>query len=65
MMSSIFFSYFPYIENENRSIMMTGILLNAGAQMKVDQNRLKMVSRKAEYYVVITFLILPVFCINL
>ena len=37
---------------------MTGILLNAGTQMKFDQNRFKMVSRKAEYYVVITFLIL-------
>lgn len=37
---------------------MTGILLNAGTQMKFDQNKFKMVSRKAEYYVVITFLIL-------
>lgn len=49
---------FLHTENENRGIMMTGILLNAGTQMKFDQNRFKMVSRKAEYYVVITFLIL-------
>lgn len=54
VISSILFSYFP----SHRGIKMTGILLNAGTQMKFDQNRFKMVSRKAEYYVVITFLIL-------
>lgn len=46
---------FLHTEKENRGIMMAGILLNAGTQMKFDQNRFKMVSRKAEYYVVITF----------
>lgn len=49
---------FLHTDKENGGTMMAAVLLNAGTQMKFDQNRFKMVSRKAEYYVVITFLIL-------
>lgn len=59
VMSSVLVSCFPsHTDKENGGTMMAAILLNAGTQMKFDQNRFKMVSRKAEYYVVITFLIL-------